>query len=354
MTNSRLSDAPEVFAALGPDEVQVYAWAVEHGRLAVGPAAAGLDMRPERLLAAVEALARLELLRPARPDEPDGRQRPGRPAPDGEWLAASPVTATAGAALAEARLRRGLADLHRLRDSLTTLGTLYTAAGHDPGAAGRALAEVESLETVLALIEEASERAATEVLTCQPGGGRPAHLLEQASERDLRAVRRGVRMRVLYQHTARSHGPTRAYADRITAAGAEVRTLGELFGQMVAFDRRVVFLPLHRDPEGAVVVRDPSVVGFLCRAFDQVWSLASPFVPDQRRAVVLDDLKRSILRMLAEGLRDETIARRLGMSLRTCRKHIAEMLDQLGAESRFQAGHLAHAAGLLSPDGPPT
>ncbi len=28
------------------------------------------------------------------------------------------------------------------------------------------------------------------------------------------------------------------------------------------------------------------------------------------------------------------------MSLRTCRRHIAELMDELGAESRFQAGYL--------------
>ncbi len=52
--------------------------------------------------------------------------------------------------------------------------------------------------------------------------------------------------------------------------------------------------------------------------------------------------------MLAEGAKDEVIARRLGVSLRTCRRHIAEILETLQADSRFQAGVLAERAGLTT------
>jgi DNA-binding NarL/FixJ family response regulator len=32
------------------------------------------------------------------------------------------------------------------------------------------------------------------------------------------------------------------------------------------------------------------------------------------------------------------VARRLSISLRTCRRHVAEILDQLDSSGRFQAG----------------
>ncbi|MFJ3084699.1 helix-turn-helix transcriptional regulator [Streptomyces halstedii] len=89
-----------------------------------------------------------------------------------------------------------------------------------------------------------------------------------------------------------------------------------------------------------MVVREPSVVHFLYELFEQVWSQAQPFsdaATDCLKAVA-KDLDRTILRLLAAGLKDETIARRLGMSLRTTRKHIADMMQALGAGSRFQAG----------------
>ncbi len=61
-----------------------------------------------------------------------------------------------------------------------------------------------------------------------------------------------------------------------------------------------------------------------------------------------DDLKRSIVRLMAEGYKDEIVARRLGMSVRTCRRHIAEIMEELEATSRFQAGANAALSKLLS------
>ncbi|MGI5530482.1 response regulator transcription factor [Streptomyces syringium] len=58
------------------------------------------------------------------------------------------------------------------------------------------------------------------------------------------------------------------------------------------------------------------------------------------------ELDHTIVRLLAAGLKDEAIARRLGMSLRTARRHIADIMETLGAESRFQAGMLAARAGM--------
>lgn len=60
--------------------------------------------------------------------------------------------------------------------------------------------------------------------------------------------------------------------------------------------------------------------------------------------------QRALLAALARGGRDEIVARRLGISTRTFRRRLTELMRQLGATSRFQAGaHAAHA-GLLTPD----
>lgn len=60
-----------------------------------------------------------------------------------------------------------------------------------------------------------------------------------------------------------------------------------------------------------------------------------------------DDIKLSIAKLLTEGHTDEVVARRMGMGVRTCRRHIAELMDELGVKSRFQAGvAAAHRTGL--------
>ena len=82
--------------------------------------------------------------------------------------------------------------------------------------------------------------------------------------------------------------------------------------------------------------------------FDAVWEFADPFTVDDATAEQqLSATQRTILRGLASGLTDEALASRLGMSVRTCRRHIAQIFELLGADSRFQAGALAAAKGWL-------
>jgi len=50
---------------------------------------------------------------------------------------------------------------------------------------------------------------------------------------------------------------------------------------------------------------------------------------------------------MARGFTDEVLARKLGMSLRTCRRHIAALMHDLDAVSRFQAGVRASRASLV-------
>lgn len=60
--------------------------------------------------------------------------------------------------------------------------------------------------------------------------------------------------------------------------------------------------------------------------------------------------QRALLAALARGGRDEIVARRLGVSTRTFRRRLAELMRQLGATSRFQAGAKAAHARLLPPN----
>ena len=60
----------------------------------------------------------------------------------------------------------------------------------------------------------------------------------------------------------------------------------------------------------------------------------------------IDAAGRALLRMLTTGLTDEAAARRMGMSLRTYRRRVAELMRLLEAESRFQAGVRAGELGL--------
>lgn len=206
-----------------------------------------------------------------------------------------------------------------------------------------------------AALNRAAEQCREDMVTVQPGGTRSPEVLQDASLRDSRMLARGVRLRTLYHHTARFNSPSQAYVATMSALGGEYRTAHQLVGRVIVFDRELAFMTSRDDGPGAVVVRDPSVVHFLYELFEQMWSQAQPFsdaAADGLEAVA-KDLDRTILWLLAAGLKDEAIARRLGMSLRTTRKHIADIMQVLGAQSRFQAGVAVAARGLLNGDGEP-
>jgi hypothetical protein len=98
----------------------------------------------------------------------------------------------------------------------------------------------------------------------------------------------------------------------------------------------------------ADTVAEPVVVELLRLSWETVWAQAVPLDSALRlREVAQDETKRAVLEHLQAGEKDEVIARALGVSLRTCRKHIAELFVAAGAVSRFQAGARFGRAGLL-------
>jgi len=77
--------------------------------------------------------------------------------------------------------------------------------------------------------------------------------------------------------------------------------------------------------------------------------IASQLVASLRapRAARLTVREREILRLVADGLSNRSIAERLGISERTVKYHVAEILGRLGAENRAQAVSIAGRRGLL-------
>ncbi|GAA0306660.1 helix-turn-helix transcriptional regulator [Streptomyces polychromogenes] len=314
----------------------VYQWLAEHRRLDASAVAEDLGLDPADTAASLERLVAARLVHPD-PEEP------------GTGYAVAPEVAAAQlAAPVEEEIRSRQYELFRMRRQLQQFTSAYQ---HGVQAAGGALEVVSGMQTVRTLMTRAAAACRGEVFTCQPAGGfRTPDTLRDTLERDRPLLERGVRLRVLHPHTSRFHAPTQAYVAAASALGAEHRTAHELFGRLVVYDRETAFLPLSDGSWGAVVIREPHTVAFLCELFEQSWEQAAVFADAASQGLeqVAREIDRTILRMLGTGLKDEAIARRLGMSLRTARRHIADIMDRLGADSRFQAGAAASRAGLLS------
>lgn len=243
--------------------------------------------------------------------------------------------------------------------SQARVGTTVAAVEWYAGLGGREQGPVESvairvldgLPRIRAAIDQATERCTTEVLTVQPGGIRREDELSEGLHRALEMRRCGVRMRDLYTHVAR-HGQGLHNYMELMGDAAEARTLDEVPERLILFDRTVAFIPANSDRTIALELRHPAVIDYLVTVFERMWRLGIPLTSPLPETGIdgITHRERSIAALLAEGHQDAVVAERLGISVRTCRAHIARLSETLGAASRTQLGVRIAQAGL---DGPP-
>jgi len=95
--------------------------------------------------------------------------------------------------------------------------------------------------------------------------------------------------------------------------------------------------------------RRPGVIASLLELFESVWRTAAPLDVGHpiEAGTGLSDTERTLLTMLADGATDETAAKKLGVSLRTVRRIVADLMRRLDAGSRFEAGIKAAKNGWL-------
>ncbi|MEO5664278.1 MAG: LuxR family transcriptional regulator [Nocardioides sp.] len=205
---------------------------------------------------------------------------------------------------------------------------------------------------ITSVVADASE----ELLTAQPQTGRAIDQLPDAIEREVGALRRGVMMRTLYQHSARRQVATNKYVAAVTAEGAHVRTLDEFFDRLIVVDRRIAIVP-GRSSSGesvALAVREPSLVAYLVDIFDRSWERARPFTSRDTplvRAIEAEQRDMTI-RMLIGGHSDPVAAKRLGVSPRTYAGYVSELKKEFEVDSRFQLGYEMGRRGVTGRDVP--
>jgi DNA-binding CsgD family transcriptional regulator len=252
----------------------------------------------------------------------------------------------------ERRVREQQQTVAALRASMSQVEGVYRSLREGSHAVQR----LTGAAMIAAAVEAEAQSATRETLTAHPGGGRPEEVLAKSLSYTLEAKKRGVRQRTLYQHTVRTHGPTLDYIKAATSAGAEVRTVDEVFDRLLIWDRSVAFIPdMGKEHHNhALRVTDPGIVHFLVSVFEHAWDRAEPVVyePDQQRPKILtDETRRRVLRLMVDGYTDAAIAARLGMSVRTVATHLKKVSDALGSKSRAQLAYLTAQSGLL--DGSP-
>ncbi|MFH8513755.1 helix-turn-helix transcriptional regulator [Streptomyces gelaticus] len=267
---------------------------------------------------------------------------------DAEWL--RPVPPSAALAQRLNPIEREIQERRRLSLELAeSFEPFMDISAQDPPIT-HAITVLEGSNRINAALDLATAECRTEVLTVQPGGDRGEDRLREGLERALVVVDRGVSMRTLYQHTVRHSQGTRAYAERLAEGKVEIRTLEELISRLIVFDRSVAFIPASDDDQVALELRHPGLVEYLITVFEQLWNRASPLLeelPYDPAPQGISGVQRSIAQLLVEGHVDDSIARRLGMNVRTCRAHVAKLSAVLGSTSRAQLGYLIAQSRIL-------
>src|SRR6266568_3387909 len=175
-------------------------------------------------------------------------------------------------------------------------------------------------------------------------------LTEDFAEPPLPAFGGRVRCRSIYAASAMDDPVARRIVQSCAEAGEQARLLPEVPMKMKLADHTTAMLPLTpAGTAGALVIRAPVIISALREYFEMLWERAIPVKGERAaaRGSGLTRMQQAVLELMAQGLQDEAIARRLGISISTVRRHIAAVMKRPGVTSRFAAGAAAHRRGWI-------
>ncbi|WP_433335381.1 LuxR C-terminal-related transcriptional regulator [Spirillospora sp. CA-294931] len=261
------------------------------------------------------------------------------PGPPRRWVPTRPESAI------EILVVQRMEQLQRLRQATDALMTEFLASLHDrrPGE----LIEILGPEAALQRFAQLQQSVTEEMMIfdrppyVQPGGnpGQPT------------ALARGIRWRAIYAPESLDPPGMPDVVRDLQQAGEQARVLANLPMKLVIADRRIALMPLVADHVigQTVVVHPSSLLDALITLFESLWERAAPFavLPPKEAPDAPPEEDRRLIELLAMGLKDDAIARQLGLSTRTMRRRMKRLMDELGVRNRFQAGHTAAKRGWL-------
>lgn len=160
----------------------------------------------------------------------------------------------------------------------------------------------------------------------------------RAASPEWQALERGLSLRCIY-HPGFD-------ADRLSelalfsARGEQSRT-APVPMKMFVIDRQVALIPSMRSYAPghelrASVVRHPQLVEALQWLFEAVWDTSVPIIASGFSDT--DPRRQMLISLLMTGSTDSAIASQLGINVRSVRRWISELMDELGVTTRLQLG----------------
>lgn len=219
---------------------------------------------------------------------------------------------------------------------------------------GRLVEVVTGLEAVRNRVRDAQHAARRELRMCDkpPYASQPHPNGLGSWTSDL--ARRGGTIRNIYEQASITV-PGRLGGDIFGGSlrGEQDRILPELPTKLVLVDDQLAIMALQsasQTLDSAIVVNPSALLDALSALFESLWRIALPLDLAVGGATVEkpSEEERQILASLTAGLPDAAVARELGLSNRTYHRRLHDMMERLGARTRFQLARQAARRGWLT------
>ena len=248
----------------------------------------------------------------------------------------------------EARLAERQRQVTEARDDMSALVESFVTSRTQQGSDGL-VEQIDDPRVVTSRLFQLTRAARERVSFMLPGEALPPEAIGPSARLDGELLARGIPLRVVVSDASLERTHWRDHLCGQVQRGVQARSHPAPPQRLVIVDGDVAILP--RDGSaGAIVVHGPDLVGPTAALFDTMWHDAIPIVMDAQvtESEFSDARVRQVVALLAQGQKDEAIARRLQVSVRTVRRLVSAALTALHAESRFEAGLLAVKRGWVS------
>jgi len=268
--------------------------------------------------------------------------RPGR------WVAAPPAVAL-GTLLTQQRH-----ELERAELAATRLAEEYRAAAAEPAVhdlvevvVGAAAVAQRFLQIRLGADEEVRALVT----------GAPVAVTGTGSDAVEQAAGRGVRHRVVVERAVLDLPDGTTGLTAAFGRAEQVRVVERVPAHLVIADRALALVPLtsHTAEPAALVVHASGLLELLSGLFESVWREGLPLrlgtarvTEDRPEAPDGTDLE--ILSLLLAGLTDASVAKQLGLGLRTVQRRVKHLMELAGVRTRLQLGWHAYERGWVARD----
>ena len=193
---------------------------------------------------------------------------------------------------------------------------------------------------------------------------RPPYVSASLDPFEAVVLKRGVDWRAIYTIASFDEGATWDEVAGLAQQGEQSRITDDLPIKLAIADSTTALVSLSLEPGNvdALVTHSPALVAAFRQLFEFHWARSLPLPAARERfegAVAptwgekdrveraATSEERALLALIAVGMKDDAIARQLGVSPRTLRRRSQDLLAELGALNRFQAGAEAARRGWL-------